>query len=257
MKPAFLLLVFLWVAAVAQGTITAEDQNGESLSVTDIISKVNENLTSPLLHDDIMMPSTRNAVPCTSRGCKWRKYGRYVYIPIYISSSYSRAQRSFIIRALLTFHRTTCIRFVWRRRHYSYLYFFSGSGCWSYMGRQGGRQLVSLRRNGCLYTGTIQHEVLHALGFAHEQVRSDRDRYVRILYQNIQSGKQHNFRRLQTNNLWTRYDYNSVMHYSKYAFSKNGQPTIVARSNPNLNFGRATYMSYNDVQRVKRLYRCY
>lgn len=61
--------------------------------------------------------------------------------------------------------------------------------CWSYLGRQGGRQPVSLKQNGCVYTGTVQHEVLHALGFHHEHVRSDRDSYVNILTQNIQSGQ--------------------------------------------------------------------
>ncbi len=61
--------------------------------------------------------------------------------------------------------------------------------CWSYLGRQRGGQAISLQRNGCLYTGTVQHEVLHALGFHHEQVRSDRDRHVRILTENIQPGQ--------------------------------------------------------------------
>ena len=61
--------------------------------------------------------------------------------------------------------------------------------CWSYLGRQGGRQSISLMKNGCLYQSTVQHEVLHALGFHHEQVRSDRDRYVQILTQNIQPGQ--------------------------------------------------------------------
>lgn len=61
--------------------------------------------------------------------------------------------------------------------------------CWSSLGRQSRGQLVSLRKNGCVYTGTVQHEVLHALGFHHEHVRSDRDSYVRILTDNIQSGQ--------------------------------------------------------------------
>lgn len=56
------------------------------------------------------------------------------------------------------------------------------------MGRRGGGQVVSLMRNGCVFLGTIQHELLHALGFNHEQTRSDRDTHVRILLQNVISG---------------------------------------------------------------------
>uniref|UniRef100_A0A3B4WIJ0 Metalloendopeptidase n=1 Tax=Seriola lalandi dorsalis TaxID=1841481 RepID=A0A3B4WIJ0_SERLL len=211
---------------------------------------------TPLTHGDIVPNLNRNADPCTARGCKWRKRGGYVRVPVSISSAYSN-ERNIIIRALVTFHKSTCIRFVWRRWwHWNYLYFYSGSGCWSYLGRQKRRQPVSLKKNGCLFTDTVQHEVLHALGFHHEQVRSDRDQHVTILTQNIQSGKESNFRKVQTNNLGTPYDFQSVMHYSKFAFSKNGQPTIVAKSDPNLNFGQATSMSANDIARVNRLYQC-
>ncbi|XP_030582082.1 high choriolytic enzyme 1-like [Archocentrus centrarchus] len=131
-----------------------------------------------------------------------------------------------------------------------------GSGCYSYVGHQSQAQLISLQRNGCLYLSTVQHKVLHALGFHHEQVRSDRDQYVSILTQNILPGQEHNFVKVQTNNLQTSYDFNSVMHYPRTAFSRNGQPTIVAKSNPNLDFGRATQMSANDIARINRLYGC-
>nr|XP_061811180.1 low choriolytic enzyme-like [Nerophis lumbriciformis] len=138
----------------------------------------------------------------------------------------------------------------------TYLHFFSGSGCWSYLGRQRGRQLVSLQKNGCVRHGIVQHEVLHALGFHHEQVRSDRDAHVRILFQNIISGFERNFQKVNTNNLGTPYNFDSIMHYSKFAFSKNRQPTIVAKTNPGRMFGLSTRMTRNDIARVNVLYRC-
>lgn len=57
------------------------------------------------------------------------------------------------------------------------------------MGRQGGGQTVSLSRQGCLYHGTVQHELLHALGFNHEQTRSDRDNHIQVVWDNIIQGR--------------------------------------------------------------------
>ena len=61
------------------------------------------------------------------------------------------------------------------------------SSCYSYLGRTGGSQTVSLG-GGCIYRGIIQHELEHALGFYHEHVRSDRDNYVDINFQYIPKG---------------------------------------------------------------------
>ncbi|KAM4592692.1 high choriolytic enzyme 1-like [Odontesthes bonariensis] len=258
MTPVLLLLLFLSMTAVP---LSAQSDSGneidESTSASEIISKANADIKTHLMYDDIAPSRSRNAVPCTASGCKWPKEGGYVYVPITISPSYSTSERNIIIDGLLSFHRSTCIRFHWRNPgHRDYLNFFSGTGCWSYLGRQGGPQDVSLRSNGCLYRSTVQHEVLHALGFHHEQVRSDRDQNVQILTKNILPGAEHNFVKANTNNLGTPYDFNSVMHYSRLAFSRNGQPTIVAKSNPNLSFGNAREMSANDIARVNRLYGC-
>ena len=59
--------------------------------------------------------------------------------------------------------------------------------CYSSVGRIGGAQTVSLD-NGCIYTDIVQHELMHAAGFWHEQSRYDRDDYVTIHWSNIQSG---------------------------------------------------------------------
>jgi hypothetical protein len=51
-----------------------------------------------------------------------------------------------------------------------------------------GNQDMSLQIPGCLHHSVALHELLHALGFAHEQTRPDRDTYVRVYYENIGGG---------------------------------------------------------------------
>ena len=47
---------------------------------------------------------------------------------------------------------------------------------------------MSLDSPGCIYTGTVHHEFLHALGLEHEQSRHDRDTYVNTHIENVESG---------------------------------------------------------------------
>lgn len=257
MTPVVLFLLCVSMSAVPTRAVDDEVLKEVSSDVSQTIARVNSGIRTRLIHGDILPNRERNADSCTAVGCKWPKSGNFVYVPVAISSSYTSEERNIIIRSLLTFHESTCIRFVWRRRtHRNYIYFYSGNGCFSYLGRQNRGQPISLSKRGCMYLDTVQHEVLHALGFHHEQVRSDRDNFVSILTQNIQPGTESNFRKENTNNLNTPYDFNSVMHYSKFAFSKNGQPTIVAKADSNLVFGQAPRMSQNDIDRVNRLYQC-
>ncbi|XP_059204927.1 low choriolytic enzyme-like [Centropristis striata] len=237
---------------------TIEDN---AFSVSTLIEKANinvgKNFDDPLvMFGDIAVPTgLENADPCTARRCKWQKYNDgKVYVPYRISDDYSRRQRQEIIQAMDSFAESTCIRFFPVNRQQDFLDILPLTGCWSYVGRLGGRQEVSLDRDGCIDLGTIQHELLHALGFHHEQSRSDRDQHVRILLQNVESEDKDNFNKVQTNNLNTPYDYNSVMHYGRYDFSKNRQPTIIPIPDENVCIGRATKMSPNDILRVNRLY---
>ena len=72
-----------------------------------------------------------------------------------------------------------------------HLKIIKSGGCWSYVGMNGGEQLISLNGDldpstpGCWWKHTIVHEFIHAFGFAHEQQRPDRDDYVKVIWQNI------------------------------------------------------------------------
>ncbi|KAG1665124.1 Zinc metalloproteinase nas-13 [Nymphon striatum] len=101
------------------------------------------------------------------------------------------------------------------------------NGCHSRIGMVGGRQQLSLGR-GCNNHGIIIHEVGHALGLYHEQNRNDRDKYLKIIWDNILPSQRHNFKQQQTwaTFLMTSFDYDSIMEYGSKSFSKNGLDTI-------------------------------
>jgi astacin (peptidase family M12A) len=88
-----------------------------------------------------------------------------------------------------------------------------------------GEQLIQIGPNSW-NRGTICHEMGHALGLFHEQQRDDRDPYVVINLNNIDSGNQGNFTKLPGGTTAIgAYDFYSVMHYSRAALTnKPGTP---------------------------------
>lgn len=51
-----------------------------------------------------------------------------------------------------------------------------------------GPQLLSVGP-GCDKKGIIMHELMHAVGFWHEQSRTDRNKYVEVLWENVGKGE--------------------------------------------------------------------
>lgn len=91
--------------------------------------------------------------------------------------------------------------------------------CWSYVGKQGGDQKLSVGVDWqpyCKYKGVLIHELGHSIGFWHEQTRPDRDSYVKIVWENMINTAYLNFLRYsstQVDSLSVPYDYASIMHY--------------------------------------------
>ncbi|MFH1686124.1 MAG: M12 family metallopeptidase [bacterium] len=66
---------------------------------------------------------------------------------------------------------------------------------------------------------TIVHELMHCLGFWHEQSRPARDLFVTIQIDSVQEGKEHNFDIHGDAGEWGYYDFTSLMHYGDCDFS--------------------------------------
>lgn len=114
-------------------------------------------------------------------------------------------------------------------------------------------------RTGCLYPGAPAHEAIHALGFDHMHNHVDRDRYVQIRLENVEPNFRYAFNKVDPrwySSYGTPYDLLSVMHYPKWAFSMNGQDTIVPYDQNYLRKIGAGSISSGDIQRLKNMYLC-
>ncbi|XP_078542156.1 embryonic protein UVS.2-like [Lissotriton helveticus] len=225
--------------------------------IFEIITNENQGISQLVHEGDIAIHPGRSALVCPDNSCFWPKSSDgTVPVPYTLSPTYSAEDVAAITDAMSEFATVTCIRFVTQTVETNYLQIIPDSGCWSYIGKTGGGQEVSLP-GGCLSKGTIQHELQHSLGFYHEQSRSDRDNYVTIVTENISPDSIGNFNKENTNNLGLEYDYASVMHYGMYAFTtKSGQPTIVPKPNPNTVIGQRYGLSNLDVSKINALYQC-
>jgi len=153
-----------------------------------------------------------------------------------------------------------------------------GDGCVSWVGRvkgfkpldkktqqtsqTAGAQELSLA-SGCIRIGnhrTTQHEFIHAFGFDHEQNRSDRDDYVRILWNNIESDAKDQYYEANKDSykqFGTPYDGRSIMHYTSKAFVKNHRLDTMKSlgSVPTDQLG-GQKLQLSDIKKLKNMYKC-
>jgi hypothetical protein len=159
-----------------------------------------------------------------------------------------------ITNAIETINRKTNLSMIPRTTEKDYVEFIATDGCASSVGRKGGRQTI--KAENCS-VGSLMHEIMHAAGFYHEQSRVDRDEYITINWDNIEDGKEHNFKTYEERELTGtdigNYDYGSIMHYGTDYFSKNDKPTITPK-NESVKIGQRNQLSLKDLQGIRSMY---
>ena len=112
--------------------------------------------------------------------------------------------------------------------------------------------------SGCVRYSIVIHELGHAIGFYHEHTRPDRDQYIDVIYDNIQRGLEDQFykyRAGETDTLGLGYDIQSIMHYDRDTFSRDGSDTIRPKV-PGTSVGNAHQLSTLDIAKANRFYGC-
>ncbi|CAG2056870.1 unnamed protein product [Timema podura] len=102
-------------------------------------------------------------------------------IPFYIQKEdFSKEDMDIIKGAIKEYHQKTCLRFRPYKKGDEDHVIVRGnrSGCWSYVGKRGGGQVLNLQTPGCVHHGIVIHEMLHMLGFYHQQSAPERDDFL-------------------------------------------------------------------------------
>ncbi|XP_055355801.1 hatching enzyme 1.2-like [Paramacrobiotus metropolitanus] len=183
--------------------------------------------------------------------------GRVAFV---ISGQFDRNQQRMIIHAMLNLTKETggkCIQFSRRRNEDNYIHFQPGSQCQSLIGRRwNSPQKIELAPGCVTEMGTIQHEIMHALGFFHEMSRNDRDQYINIIWSNIEPDNRDQFAKYRGDEQGLPYDYESVMHYPFNAFALNTNRASILPKKRGARIGQRKRLSRLDVVRIRKAYSC-
>ncbi|EYC45165.1 hypothetical protein Y032_0436g1424, partial [Ancylostoma ceylanicum] len=166
--------------------------------------------------------------------------------------------RSVFKKGANQWHQNTCINIKEDSEAKDKIRIFHENGCWSHVGRIGGKQDLSLGK-GCHAVSTATHELGHALGFYHTMARHDRDDYVTINVQNIRVDLYDQFTKQTTatnENYNITYDYGSIMNYDGRAGSYNGEYVIVPNDVIYQETLGSPFLAFYDILMMNTHYKC-
>uniref|UniRef100_A0A1I8BRS6 Metalloendopeptidase n=1 Tax=Meloidogyne hapla TaxID=6305 RepID=A0A1I8BRS6_MELHA len=147
--------------------------------------------------------------------------------------------------------------------------------CYTTVGQIRGRQVLMLESGweescgwGCLLTypgcidhQTVIHELMHKVGLWHEQMRYDRDKYIKIHWENIIPGLENQFGKIgrgQSTTYNLPYDYKSVMQYKKNAGARKENLVTMETIDKRYTdiIGNSKDASPEDYKKICSIYKC-
>ncbi len=184
-------------------------------------------------------------------------------IPYSISPNFNKNTIQNLRASILEMNRLTVLNFVPRTNEVDYITIepmdhsrIQGAAGLAHIGYQrAGAQIVMVidHPNYQFLKSIIQHEMLHAVGMAHEQNRADRDLYIDVFNENMIPNTGGNFALF---NFYAKtygpYDVDSIMHYTSYAGSNGRGPTMLKKNGDQIPYNYE--MSYWDVTTLYYMY---
>ncbi len=225
------------LSAKGEKLVRFKMEDGVAVVQGDIVIGVPEN---PAVDSGVAISPTLKLWPSTE-------------IPYFIPPQLAGREK---IEEALEMFADTPIRFVPFAQQKDVLVFEESQGsCKSYVGFVGGAQPIWIAPN--CGPAEIAHEILHALGFVHEQNRSDRDQFVEIFWDQIEKEHRLNFEilpdELMRVSLLSDFDFESMMMYPTSIFTLGGQPSMKSKI-PSHEISPRKTLSPKDLDRLSKAY---